>query len=157
DGHIRHAIMRKLKWESCNCLIATDDEAFTYNHKVSRLAAIQEHFMIMRAIQNGVSQTRLAKTLDVDVANIRQKRNLLDGICSEAVELLKDKRANAGALRELRRVQPMRQIEIAELMCASHNFSANYAKCLVSATSDDQLVDGERPRELRGLSPDEIA
>lgn len=157
DGHIRHAIMRKLQWESCNCLIATDDEAYTYNHKVSRLSPIQEHFMIMRAISNGVSEARISKALNVDVARIRQKRNLLDGICPEAVELLKERRATPGALRELRRVLPMRQIEIAELMCAAHNFSENYAKCLVAATPDEQLVSGERPRELRGLSADELS
>jgi hypothetical protein len=34
-------------------LIATDDEGFTYNHKVNRLTAIQEHFMILRALKNG--------------------------------------------------------------------------------------------------------
>jgi ParB-like chromosome segregation protein Spo0J len=157
DGRTRHAIMRKMQWESCNCLIATDDEAYTYNHKVNRLSAIQEHFMIMRAIENGVSESRIAKALNVDVARIRQKRNLLDGICPEAIELLKDRRATTGALRELRRALPMRQIEIAELMCAAHNFSENYAKCLVAATPDEQLVDGERPRELRGLTSDELS
>ena len=30
------------------------------NHKVSRLAAIQEQFMIMRAIKNGVDEERIA-------------------------------------------------------------------------------------------------
>lgn len=44
------------------------------NHKVSRLAAIQEQFMIMRAIKNGVDEERIAKTLNVDVSHIKQKR-----------------------------------------------------------------------------------
>lgn len=35
------------------CLISDDDEAFTYNHKVNQLSAIQEHFMILRAINAG--------------------------------------------------------------------------------------------------------
>jgi hypothetical protein len=157
DGHVRLTILRELGWESCKCLVATDDEAFTYNHKVNRLSAIQEHFMVMRAVKGGITEERIAKTLNVDVARIRQKRDLLQGICREAVEILKHKQANAGGLRELRRVQPMRQIEIAELMCASHNFSQNYAKCLVATTPADQLVAGEQSREFTGLTPDEIS
>ena len=51
----------------------------------------------------------------------------------------------------------MRQIEIAELMCTAHNFSVGYAQCLVTATSEEQLLEGDKPKELRGLSADEIA
>jgi len=157
DGHIRLSILREVGWESCKCLIATDDEAFTYNHKVNRLSAIQEHFMIMRAIQGGLSAEEIGKSLNVDVSRIRQKRDLLEGICPEAVELLKERRANANALREMRKVSPMRQIEIAELMCASHNFSHNYARCLVATTPAEQLLEGDRGRETHGLTPDEIS
>jgi hypothetical protein len=73
------------------CLIATDDEAFTYNKRINRLAPIQEHFMIVRAIERGVSEQRIARALGVNVPRIRQKRALLHGICREVVELLKDK------------------------------------------------------------------
>lgn len=157
DGHVRLDILKELGRTDVRCIVSTDDEGFTYNHKVSRLSAIQEHFMILKAIRSGVTESRIAVMLDIDVAAIRQKRDLLDGICPEAVALLREKRANSGSLRELRRVKPMRQIEMAELMCASHNFSAAYAKCLVATTSEDQLVDGNRPKECAGLSADEIA
>src|SRR5207302_58922 len=88
DGHLRLMILKELGAASAKCLVATDDEGFTYNHKVNRLSAIQEHFMILRAIRNGISEERIARSLDVDVARIRQKRDLLDGICAEAVQLL---------------------------------------------------------------------
>jgi hypothetical protein len=157
DGHVRLEILKELGRPEVRCIISTDDESYTYNHKVSRLSAIQEHFMILKAIKSGVTETRIATMLNIDVASIRQKRDLLEGICPEAVQLLREKRANAGGLRELRRVKPMRQIEMAELMCASHNFSASYAKCLVATTPEEQLVDGDRPKEYAGLSSDEIA
>jgi hypothetical protein len=157
DGHVRHMILKALGAATAKCLISTDDEGFTYNHKVNRLSAIQEHFMILRAIKNGVDEARIARSLNVDVNNIRQKRDLLDGICPEAVQLLRDKRTAADALRELRKVKPMRQIEIAELMCAANNFSAGYVKCLVAATPPDHLLDGERSKEIRGLSPEDIS
>jgi hypothetical protein len=89
------------------CLIATDDEAFTYNHKVNRIAPIQEHFMIMKALGNGVSEQRIATTLNVDVGAIRQKRDLLNGVCPEAVSLLKDRQTSVGAIRELKRALPI--------------------------------------------------
>jgi hypothetical protein len=33
--------------------LARDDEAFTYNKRVNRLSIVQEHFMILRAIDRG--------------------------------------------------------------------------------------------------------
>jgi len=112
---------------SAKCLVSADDEGFTYNHKVNRLSAIQEHFMILRAIKSGVSEERIARSLDVDVASIRQKRDLLDGICPEAVQPLRDRKTTGPALREMRKVLPLRQVEIAELMCAAGNYSVGYA------------------------------
>ena len=55
------------------------------------------------------------------------RMELLDGICPEAVHLLKEKRVTGPALREFRKARPMRQIEMAELMCAANNFSVGYA------------------------------
>lgn len=157
DGHVRHMILKQLNQPTAKCLIATDDEGFTYNHKVSRLSAIQEHFMVMRAINNGVSESRMAKALDLDVAAIRQKRDLLDGICPEAVELLKDRRTTGNAFRELRKVKPMRQIEIAELMRAADNFSVGYTKCLVTSTPAEQMIGGGQTKEGHGLTPEDLS
>ncbi len=157
DGHIRLQIVNDQGLQFVDCLIATDDEAFTYNHKVNRLSVIQEHFMILKAIKNGVSEERLAKSLNVDVASIRKKRDLLDGICPEAVELLKEKRICGKTIRELKKVKPIRQIEMAELMISSWNFSVAYAKCLLAATPQDQLIDEEQKKEINGLSADDIS
>lgn len=157
DGHSRFEVLKDLGHTEARCLVATDDEAFTYNHKVSRLSAIQEHFMILKAIKGGVSEARIAETLNVNVASIREKRDLLRGICPEVVTLLQEKRATAGTMRELRKVTPMRQIEMAELMVSTCNYSSMYAKCMVAATPQEQLVEPERPKEFRGMSSDDIA
>ena len=155
DGHIRLDVLTCQGHAKVFCLIATEDEAYTYNHKVSQLTPIQEHFMIMKAVQNGVSEERIAATLNVDVASIRRKQNLLAGICPEAVALLKDRRVSAGALREVKRVGPLRQMEMAELMRASNNFSVSYAKCLYIATPDDQRVEVEEPDNEQSFSPED--
>jgi RepB plasmid partitioning protein/ParB-like nuclease domain len=157
DGHVRHLAVKTLGFPTAKCLIALDDEAFTYNHKVSRLSTIQEHFMIRRALKNGVCEERIARSLNVDIGTIRRKRDLLNGICPEAVELLKDRRATDGVFRELRKVKPMRQIEIAELMRAAGNCTVTYVKCLVAASGMEQTVEGNRPKELQSLSPEDVS
>jgi len=54
DGHMRLKALQELGRTEAFCLIANDDDAFTYNDKVSRLSLIQEHAMIVRAIDQGV-------------------------------------------------------------------------------------------------------
>ncbi len=157
DGHVRHDILVRTGASHVECLIAKDDEGFTYNHKVNRLPPIQEHFMILKAIKNGVSEEEIARTLNVDVAHIRAKRDLLCGICPEAVGLLRGKRTAAETLRQLRKVKPMRQIEMAELMCASNNFSRAYATCLVAATPAEQVEGGEHNKKIDDLTPIDMA
>ena len=157
DGHIRLEILKEMGQEKVDCLVAKDDEGFTYNHEISQLSTIQEHFMIMEAIRRGVPEERIAKTLNVDVAAIRRKRGLLDGICPEAVQLLQEKRAGAAAFREMRKVKPIRQIEMTELMLAANNFSTKYAECLFAATPQEQLLEPDKPKEVRGLSPEDIS
>lgn len=150
DGHIRVEVLTKLGETEVVCLVATEDEAFTYNSRISRLATIQEHKMILKAIEKGVPEERLARVLNLDISSIRQKRSLLEGICPEAVDILKDKHVPINTIEQLKRMKPMRQIEVAQLMTAMNKFSVSYAHSLVAATPDSMLV---RPKKsIRGLS-----
>ena len=102
DGHLRIEALKDRGETEVVCLISIEDEAFTYNKRVNRIAIIQEHRMILKAIERGVSEQRLAKSLNVDVASIKRKRRLLDGICSEAAEILTDKHVAIHALVEFK-------------------------------------------------------
>jgi RepB plasmid partitioning protein len=157
DGHLRLEVLRDRGLAEVECLVSTEDEAFTYNKRVNRIAIIQEHRMILKAIENGVSEARIAKALNVDVASIRRRRKLLDGICAEAVELLKEKHLTLHTFSELRKLCPIRQIEAAELMIAMNNFSNSYVRSLVTATSKSQLAAGYTPRQPKGLSDEQLA
>jgi ParB-like chromosome segregation protein Spo0J len=157
DGHLRIAALQELGLTEVDCLIATDDEAYTYNKRINRLAIIQEHQMILKAIERGVPEAVIAKVLNVDVSNIRMKRRLLIGICPEAVELLKDKHVPLNAFTELRKMKPLRQIEAAQLMVAMNKYSIAYAKSLVGATPPSQLVDSANPKKVGDLSDEQIA
>ncbi|HST07167.1 MAG TPA: plasmid partitioning protein RepB C-terminal domain-containing protein [Gemmatimonadaceae bacterium] len=157
DGHIRHAVLADAGETEVRCLIALDDEAFTYNKRINRLATIQEHFMIVRAIERGVSEDKLAKALDLDVKAIRRRRMMLGGICPEVVDLLKDKSLNPTTFDVLRKMKPMRQIEAADLMSTAGNYTASYAKALLAATRQTDLVKSEQPKKVGGLTPDQMA
>ena len=54
-----------------------------------------------------------------------KKINLLDGICSEAVRLLKDKHFSANLSPVLRKMKPTRQVECMELMVATNNITVS--------------------------------
>ncbi|MBR1141363.1 MULTISPECIES: plasmid partitioning protein RepB C-terminal domain-containing protein [Bradyrhizobium] len=157
DGHLRLAVLQELGITETTCLVATDDEAFTYNKRVSRIATVQERNMILTAIKRGVPEERIAKVLNVNVSHVRLKTRLLDGICTEAVELLKDKHVPIATFAELRKMQPMRQIEAAQLMVAMNKFSITYAKSLVGATPQSQLVETARPKHVEGLTDEQVA
>lgn len=125
DGHLRHAVLTDAGERETQCLIAQDDEAFTYNKRINRLATIQEHYMIVRAIEQGVPEERLAKALDLDIKAIRRRRMMLAGICPEVMDLLKDKSLDPSTFEALRKMKPMRQIEAAELMSMVGNYAAS--------------------------------
>jgi ParB-like chromosome segregation protein Spo0J len=157
DGHLRIDVLKDLGESEVTCLISTDDEAFTYNKRVNRLAVIQEHRMIVKAIERGVSPQRIAKALNVDVPSIIRKRKLLEGICPEVADILKDKHIAIQTFDELKKMVPLRQIEAAELMVAMNKFTSSYASSLVAATPQAQLAEADKPKRVRGLSDDQIA
>src|SRR5271169_105721 len=154
DGHLRHAALSDLGKSAAPCLIADDDEAFTYNKRVNRLATIQEHYMIVKAIERGVSEEKLARALNVDIKRIKTKRTLLDGVCPEVAEGLKDKSVDTDVFALLRKMKPLRQIEAVELMLAMNNHTARYAHALLAATRQEDLV---QPKKICGLSADQMA
>jgi ParB-like chromosome segregation protein Spo0J len=156
DGHLRVEISKAQGINAIVCLVATDDEAFTYNKRVNRLAIIQEHKMIMTAIDKGVPEERLARALNVNISSIRARRRLLEGICPEAADLLRDKHVPINSFQELKKLKPMRQIEAAELMVAMNRYTISYAQSLVAASSESQLVENKK-KKVQGLTPEQIA
>ena len=157
DGHLRIEILKDSGASDVVCLLSTDDEAFTYNKRISRIATVQEHKMIMKAIERGVSEQRIAKALDIDIPSLRAKMRLLKGICPEVAEMLKDKHISINAMGLLRRMAPLRQIEAAELMIAMNKFTSNYAQSLLAATPQTQLIAPHASRRIKGLTDKQVA
>ena len=156
DGHARLIALKELGHETAPCLVAKDDESYTYNKRINRLSTIQEHFMIRRAIERGVSKEYLAKALSVDLSLIEKKVSLLDGICPEATELLQDRQFSASLSRVLRQMKPLRQVESIELMVAADNVTVSYAEALLAATPPELLVEGKKPKKLHGVTEEQM-
>lgn len=156
DGHARLLALRELGHEEILCLVATDDESYTYNTKINRLATIAEHKMLRKAVRQGVSEERLARALNVDISQILKKVRLLDGICPEATELLKERQFSAEISRVLRKMKPTRQVECVELMIAANNLTVPYAEALLAATPIEQLVDIYKQKKLAGVSMEQM-
>lgn len=157
DGHLRVDILRGQGRDGIYCLLATDDEAFTYNKRISRLAPIQEHRMILKLVEKKVPELRIARSLNIDVSTLQQKKRMLVGICPEALELLKDKPVNAKVFSVLRSMRPFRQIEAAELMVTMNRYTDGYARALLAATPKAQIIAETRPKAAKGLTDDQKA
>jgi ParB-like chromosome segregation protein Spo0J len=157
DGHLRYYALKELKIDTVECLVSTEDESFTYNAKISRLSPIQEHAMIMKAVKNGVTPERIAAALNLNVRDVRNSMNLLDGIHEEAIFLLKEKPICPAAIRILKRVKAVRQIEMAELMVSANTYAKGYVAALLMGTPKDQLANPEKPKTVPGMTSEEIA
>ncbi len=157
DGHMRLEALKDMGETEVTCLISTDDEAFTYNKHINRLSTVQEHRMILRAIERGVPEEKIAQALNIDVRSIIRKRDLLVGICSEAADLLKDKMVAVATFPILRRMKAFRQIEAVTLMNDAGVYSKSYANALLAATPKDQLTDPEKPKKVNGLDEEQMA
>lgn len=145
DGHMRYQALAELGWTEVKCLVAMEEEYFSYNFYINRLAIIQEHRMIVEALNKGLSEAELARTLSVDVKRIRERRDIVTGLCPEVVDLLKTKQVSVRMLKLLKKVKPVRQIEIAEMLVRMNYFSAKYVEAQVLATSPELMVEADKP------------
>lgn len=157
DGLLRLEAITELGWSEVECLISIDDEAYTYNKRISRLASVQEHRMIVRAVERGVPEERIAEALDLEAGTIHRRFRLLDGICPEVIEQLADKPCPMLVFDSLKRMKPMRQMEAAELMIGQKNFSSPFIRTILAATPDEQLVASRHAKDGDDVSREQIA
>lgn len=152
DGNLRVLALKELGQDVAPCLVAKDFETYTYNHRINRLSTVQEHYMLRRAIDKGVSKERLARAFNVNLSTINNRINLLHGICPRAAELLNDYQFTPDVTRHLRKMKAARQIEAVELMIAANSITAAHADALLKATPPEQRIDytPPKPQEPKG-------
>ena len=153
DGHLRYYALLELRITEVECLVSTDDESFTYNARVNRIAVVQEHAMIAKAVKNGVPIERIAAALNLEVRAIRRRLNLLRGIHKDAADVLKDKPVSVAVFTILRHVSDERQVQMARMMVKVNDFTRGYADALLMGTPKEQIIKPQKTR-ARALSPE---
>ena len=156
DGHIRVGILKEMGRAEVECVVSLDDEAFTYNRNISRLSAVQERAMIVRAIERGVPEEKIAAAMSLDVISVKRRVKMLDGICQDVVTLLAEKHCPIALFDILRKMKPLRQLDAAELMVGSNNYSLSYAAAILAGTTQVQLVDGAK-KKIKGATASTLA
>jgi ParB-like chromosome segregation protein Spo0J len=156
DGHIRLVALRELGHTETVCLVARDNEGYTYNTRINRLSSVQEYRMIRRAIDRGVPREKVADTLGVDITQIHKKASLLDGICDEAIAMLKDRHFVTNVARVLKKMKPLRQIECVEKMIDANKFTTDFANAELAITPPEMLIEGKRPKKT-GITAEQFS
>jgi ParB-like chromosome segregation protein Spo0J len=151
DGHTRLDALKRLGRTEVECILSADDEAYTFNQRVNSIPPVAQHLMILKAIESGLTEERIAASLRVNVSVIRRKRDMLDGICDEAVKLLQTRKVSALGFSLLKKMKPERQIESAKHMIASSVNSATFIRALLAATKSDMLVNQRRPQKQSSI------
>ena len=155
DGHIRLEILRDLGENHAVCMMSKDDEAFTYNKRICRLSPVQEHNMILKAIKKNVPEEKITAALGLSKSSLKQRKSLLNDICPEVIEILKKRHFPLGTIRVLKKLKPLRQMYVAEIMVSANNFPVPYAQSLLMVSSDDQLRSSIKKSFNKGVSEDE--
>lgn len=153
DGHLRIEALKQLGINEVECLLATEEDTYTYNKRINKLPPVQEHRMIVRAVERGVAPAQIAEALGLEADTIIKRFRLLDGISPDVAERLKDTNCSIKVFDILRRMSPLRQIEAADLMAGQNNFSSVFASALLAASSPDQLAK-QKSRPGRTPTPD---
>lgn len=152
EGHVRFDILKSLGTAEVKCLLARDDESYTYNRHVNYIPPVAQHFMLLEALKNGLTEERIAAALHVSLDAIRLKRDMLNGICPEAVQILVDRPVSPQVFGLLRKMKPIRQVEVAEHMVAGGTFTIPFAKALLTVTKAELLDEPPSPRKLEATS-----
>ena len=80
------------------------------SYQINRLSKLQEHYMLRRAIDRGVSRERLAWAFNVNLSSINRRVNLLEGICPEVINLLQEKQVTPDVTGITRNMRAARQV-----------------------------------------------
>jgi ParB-like chromosome segregation protein Spo0J len=156
EGHARLSVLLESGAKEAECLVSIDDTTLGFKRLVNHLSPLQANRMIVRALDAGVPEERLAKALDRPISMIRLSRTVLKEVCPEALEILKDKPITNAALSIFSQVTAERQMEMAEIMVKMNNYGKAYAAAMVSRTRPEFLVGSAEKRPTRP-KPEDIA
>ena len=103
--------------------------------------------MLVEALKSGVAEERIAATLNVNIGAIKKRVQMLDGICAEVVEMLRDRKVSLELFPVLRKMRPIGQIATVELMVLRNDYSVSFAKTRLAISPPALLAKGSKARQ----------
>jgi hypothetical protein len=149
DGHLRLEALKMLGKKEVRCIISTDDESYTYNKRVNHIPPVAQHFMLVEALKSGVAEERIAATLNVNIGAIKKRVQMLDGICGEVIEMLRDRKVSLELFPVLRKMRPIGQIATVELMVLRNDYSVSFAKTRLAISPPALLAKSSKARQIK--------
>lgn len=139
DGHLRYKILTRLGIPVVPCIIHNQKESFTPNRMVNHLSPVQENRMIEKALTE-LDEKTIATALGLNQLGFRQKKNLLEKLHFEIVELLDKGVISQRLAKDLSYVTKPRQEEIVKAMREHDDFSLTFIRTLILKTRNTQRV-----------------
>jgi RepB plasmid partitioning protein/ParB-like nuclease domain len=149
DGHLRLEALKILGTKEVKCIVSTDDESYTYNKRVNHIPPVAQHFMLVEALKSGVAEERIAATLNVNIGAIKKRVQMLDGICAEVIEMLRDRKVGLELFPILRKMRPIGQIATVELMVLRNDYSVSFAKTRLAISPPALLAKSSKARQIK--------
>jgi hypothetical protein len=116
---------------------------------VNRIPPVAQHFMLVEALKSGVAEERIAATLNVNIGAIKRRVQMLDGICGEVIEMLRDRKVSLELFPVLRKMRPIGQIATVELMVLRNDYSVSFAKTRLAISPPALLAKSSKARQIK--------
>ena len=149
DGHLRLEALKILGSEEVNCIVSTDDESYTYNKRVNHIPPVAQHFMLMEAIKERSCRGADRRHPERRCRRDRRRVQMLDGICPEVVEMLRDRKLSLDLFPVLRKMKPIGQIATVELMVLRNDYSVAFAKTRLAISPPALLAKTSTARQQK--------
>ena len=147
DGHLRVEAAKDISMPKISCIISTINDSYTPNKQVNRLTIIQEHRMIKKAIESGVSIEKLSSALGISIDTIKARFNITKGVVQNVIDMLADKQIPINTFDVLRKMKAIRQIEASNIMINFDNFTTKFALSLLHTTEPNLLVGTQKKKD----------
>lgn len=140
NGHLRMYAMKELGICESVCIVAKENERYTFDAEVNYLNPLQRSRMIRKAVREGVSPKEIADTFGIEERKIKDIMNISADIDPAVMEILKKCNVSERTIKIISKVKPYRQIQIAQFMLDSNNFSSSLAKALYLSSPESDMI-----------------
>jgi hypothetical protein len=133
DGFLRYKALQQLGAKTVPCLIYPTKEAYTFNHMVNKMSAVQESRMLRESLKK-IDQSTIADVFSLKSIQYRLGTEMLKHLDQKIISAIDKGLISRRCARELTYVKLPRQIEILQEMEKTGDFSISFVRAMVVKT-----------------------